>query len=180
MCRFIVILFFIVGCSTNHEQQQIVEQGFQKERRDSLFEPIDQQILAGFLPDSIPEFVLSKKDTESTGGFGYKVSTVIGTYANPQNDKKIKLYISDASGAKSILGAGAWANLDFDKANEYTSELEGHKYYYKINKRRKKGEINLMIKNRFIVQLKGYNVDSTEMNALLYQTLRKNSAVFAK
>ena len=136
MGRFIIILFFIVGCSTNHEQQQIVEQGFQKERRDSLFEPIDQQILAGFLPDSIPEFVLSKKDTESTGGFGYKVSTVIGTYANPQNDKKIKLYISDASGAKSILGAGAWANLDFDKANEYTSELEGHKYYYKINKRR--------------------------------------------
>ena len=138
MGRFFILILFIVGCNSHTEPLPIEEQSFRKARRDSLYEPLDKLFLTEFLPDSTSDFVLRKMDSESTGGFGYKISTVLGTYINAQGDKKMKLYISDASGAKSILGTGAWANLDFSKANEYTSEVEGHKYYYKMNTRKRR------------------------------------------
>ncbi len=106
--------------------------------------------------------------------------TDVGTYLANHDQQKIKLYVSDASGAKSILGTGAWANLDFDKTNEYTAVLEGHKYYIKMNSKRKKGEINLLIKDRFVLQLKGTNVDSVDMNRVLNKTLQKNYTYFEK
>ncbi len=180
MCRIIIFLLILIGCQRNTEPHQLGDQNQHMNRRDSLFEPLDKLVLASFLPDSVSGFVLKKTDAESTGGFGYKIVTVVGTYLANHDQQKIKLYISDASGAKSILGTGAWANLDFDKTNEYTAVLEGHKYYIKMNSKRKKGEINLLIKDRFVLQLKGTNVDSVDMNRVLNKTLQKNYTYFEK
>lgn len=173
-------VFAILSCNSNNTNTKIYnEQNASNLRRDSLFEPLSKQVLSNFLIDSILNFKLTKKEEESTSGYGYKVNTILGFYSNNDDSKKVfKLYLSDAGGAKSILGVGAWASLDFNKTNEFTKNINGKKYYMKLNNKNKKGEMDVLINNRFVVQLKSKNVDSTDMYSIINDLISRNQVYF--
>jgi len=61
----------------------------------------------------------------------------------------------------------AWSKLDVDRETddgyERTTTFDGHKAYEKYNDKRKRGEINLIVNSRFIVQVEGRGVEMDEL-----------------
>lgn len=177
---YIIVLINVIIISCNSNSHSIPANSENTNlRRDSLFEPLSKYILVSFYKDTLNNFLLKNKVVESTSGYGYRINTILGYYEKiKEPEKKVKLYLSDAGGTKSILGIGAWASVDFNKSNEFTQKINGKKFYLKINNKNNKGEVNVLLNNRFVIQLKSKNIDTSEMLLLVNDFIKNNETYF--
>jgi len=174
----LLINIIFLSCNSNSHSNSINSDNSNL-RRDSLFEPLSKDILSSFYHDTLNNYLLKNKEVESTSGYGYRINTILGYYEKINNpEKKVKLYLSDAGGTKSILGIGAWASVDFNKSNEFTQKINGKKFYLKINNKNNKGEVNVLLNNRFVIQLKSRNIDSSEMLLIVNDFIKNNEMYF--
>jgi len=71
----------------------------------------------------------------------------------------------------ALMGMAAWASLEYEKDSdegyERTTTIQGHKAFEKYYERQKEGEIGVLVSNRFIVSIKGYNVSMNDIQAAL-------------
>jgi hypothetical protein len=131
-------------------------------------EPVDFRELKALLPESIGGLKRGEVTGEKTGVMGIKVSNAEARYG-AGGAANITLKIMDPgsmSGFAGMAGA-AWAMVDVDRESssgyEKTSTTAGRKTYEKWEKEGKRGEVNMIVAERFIIEISGEGVDMKQL-----------------
>ncbi|HMQ47623.1 MAG TPA: hypothetical protein PKA00_05820 [Saprospiraceae bacterium] len=118
------------------------------------------------LPKKIAGMDRTSHSGEKTGMFGINVSQAQAEYEG--GDKSIDVSLIDFAGVSMFtMQMAAWSTIDIDKESdngyERTTTIEGHKAFEKYDSKAKSGEVNILVADRFILNIKGRNVSASEM-----------------
>lgn len=133
--------------------------------------------LKPFFPKSVAGIEHGKVTGETTGMAGFKYSTAKTKYDDGK--VRIEMNILDGGGVGAIMsGIAAWSKFDVDRETddgyERTTTFDGYKAYEKYNENRKRGEISLLVNDRFVVRVEGRGVDMDDLKkAIKNMNLRK-------
>jgi hypothetical protein len=187
-------LLFLLSCSSQEQKKaEEIAKTFEKEKEGLLgglkkasealegigkdVENKDNVEIVGFreLKEVLPEKFKGGerlfKSGENTEVMGFKISSVKADYKIGDSGE-INLTVSDGGGVSAAkLALAAWTMIKVDKetANGYerTSLIDGDKAYEKYDSRSKRGEVSVLINDRFLVSAKGRNVEMDDILDLL-------------
>ncbi|WP_337041577.1 transposase [Emticicia sp. 17c] len=132
-------------------------------------EAVDAKLLKELLPADADGMPRKEASSEKAGAMGFQVSTAQGTYR--EGDSSIEVVIADVAGTGAIMGMAAWAMVDIDKETdnsyEKTTTYKDNKAFEKYDKNNKDGEIAVILANRFVVTVKGNNVEMDKVKSTL-------------
>lgn len=130
-------------------------------------EVVNFRELKKLMPPRIAGMDRIENNGEKVGALGFKVSTANAKYR--EDDKRIEVSIADVGGIGMALSSmAAWSLVEVDRESEHEYErsttIDGHKAFEKYNSKSERGEINMIIDDRYIVSIKGWNVTERELN----------------
>ena len=136
------------------------------------FEPVDFRKLKEALPQDLAGFDKGESSGEKNNAFGIAVSEAKQSFRTADGSKTVRFEITDpGSLAGPFALANMWMNLDIDKETssgyEKTSTVSGRKLMEKWNKSSKHAEVQLVVGNRFMVEVDARGVEMAEVKALL-------------
>ncbi|MGH9196956.1 MAG: hypothetical protein ACRD1T_14600, partial [Acidimicrobiia bacterium] len=126
-------------------------------------EPVDFRELKALLPESLPGMKRTNATGEKTAAMGFKVSKAEGRYTNDQGGS-IDITISDTGTLSGFtaMAAYGWALAEMDRETESgyekTTKIGGYKGYEKYDNESKNGEVNVLVGQRFVVEVDGNGV----------------------
>lgn len=132
-------------------------------------EPVSFRVLKAMLPEDLPGMERTDASGEKTSAFGVKVSEAQAQYLSEEGGK-IEIKITDMGSVKGVVGMArfGWAMAEFeresDRGYEKTTTFDGHKALEKYTYDTERGEIQILVAERFIVDVRGRGV---EMEAIL-------------
>ena len=124
------------------------------------------------LPESIAGLKRGEASGEKTAAMGMKVSQVQARYSGDANNR-IRLKIIDTGSMSGIAGmaAAGWAMVEIDRETdrgyEKTSTVDGRKMHEKWNAKDKRGEVNVIVGGRFVVEMRGTGIDMKDLKQAL-------------
>lgn len=126
--------------------------------------------LKKLMPEEINGMERKSNTGQKTGAMGFNVSNAEAKYQD--GDRRMEINIVDIGGmGAAVAGMAAWTMVEIDKETEdgyeRTTTIDGNKAFEKYNSRTKRGEVSIILFNRFIVTIKGWNVDIKDMKAAL-------------
>jgi hypothetical protein len=136
-------------------------------------EPVDFRVLKSLLPESLPGMKRTSATGEKNAALGINVSKAEAEYQAEGDKGRIDLNITDMGSMSGLtaMAAFGWATAEIDRETdsgyEKTSSYGGYKAFEKYNKSDQNGEIQVLIGNRFGVEVKGYGVAMDQLNAAL-------------
>jgi hypothetical protein len=134
-------------------------------------EPVNFRDLKGLLPESLPGFKRTSATGEKAGAMGMVVSHADGEYSG-EGGAHLSVKITDIGNVTGPLGLGlaGWAMVEVDRETETGYEkstvLGGNKAFEKYDSRSKHGEVNILVGNRFVVEVKGRDVKMDDMKGV--------------
>jgi len=134
-------------------------------------EPVNFRELKGLLPESLPGFKRTSATGEKAGAMGMVVSHADGEYSG-DGGAHLSVKITDIGNVTGPLGLGlaGWAMVEIDRETETGYEkstvLGGNKAFEKYDSRSKHGEVNVLVGNRFVVEVKGRDVKMDDMKTV--------------
>lgn len=150
--------------------QEMAKQA-EEAQKNGPVETIDFRKLKELLPADADGLARKSADGEKNGMAGFNFSTARGRYENADNTENIELDIVDAGGTGALMGMAAWSMIDMDKETdsgyEKTTKIGDNKAFEKYDNTNKSGEVAVIVKNRFIVTIKGNGVDMNKLKAVL-------------
>ncbi|TDE11658.1 hypothetical protein [Dyadobacter psychrotolerans] len=184
--HFLLILAFsalLLSCGKKEEEQQdktksaadalqqFADKAKDMQTREKV-DPIDFRKLRELLPEEIAGFKRTEASGEKNGAMGFTISTADARYKG-DNDASIHLEILDTGGVAGVatMAMAAWTMADIDKETdtgyEKTTSLEGYKAFEKYDSQNKSGELNLLVADRYVVNVNGNNVTMEQMKSIL-------------
>jgi hypothetical protein len=128
-------------------------------------EPVDFRELQVLLPETLGGMKRGEVKGEKVGAMGIKVSNAEATYGGDQT--RIRVKIVDTGSMSGFAGMAAWAMVDIDSENsagyEKTSNVGGRKTYEKWMKDGKRGELNMIVASRFMIEVRGEGVEMKDL-----------------
>ena len=136
------------------------------------FDPIDFRKLKETLPQELAGFEKGESSGEKNNAFGISVSEAKQSFRSADGSKTVRFEITDpGSLAGPFALANMWMNVEVDKETssgyEKTSTVGGRKLHEKWNKAGKHGEVQMVVGNRFMVEVDARGVDMDDVKALL-------------
>ena len=136
-------------------------------------EPVDFRDLKALLPESVAGLAREDASGEKSAAFGVKVSLAEAEYSNDQGNT-IHLKITDTGTMKGIAAAAyAWAYTEFDRETdsgyEQTMKFEGHRAFEKFDSADSRGELHVIVADRFIVEGDSYGVKMDDLKSAVKQ-----------
>jgi hypothetical protein len=134
-------------------------------------EPVNFRELKGLLPEALPGFKRTSATGEKAGAMGMVVSHADGEYSG-DGGAHLSVRITDIGNVTGPLGLGlaGWAMVEIDRETETGYEkstvLGGNKAFEKYDSRSKHGELNVLVGNRFVIEVKGRDVKMDDMKAV--------------
>ena len=135
-------------------------------------DPVDFRDLKALLPETTANLKRTEATGEKTGAMGFTVSMAKGQYSG-EGDASISIEIVDTGGIAGMatMAMAAWTMADIDKETttgyEKTTKIEGFKAFEKYDNEGKDGEINVLVADRFVVNVHGNNVTVDQMKESL-------------
>ena len=139
-------------------------------------ETIDFRRLRELLPESAAGMERTGQEGSKNGAAGFTVSQAEGTYTGPEPEggggsPSATLTVSDLGGAgMAIMMAAAWTMAEVDQETdtsfERTSDIEGHPGYESFNTESRRGDVQLLVADRFLVKTQGSDLDYETLRAL--------------
>jgi hypothetical protein len=173
--------FFISSCSGKKEEEkeeepktglealQNIAKEAEKMSNEEPKEVVDAKLLKELLPEDADGMARKEASSEKTGAMGFKISTAEGRYRD--DNGSIEVNIIDVAGTGALMGMAAWSMIDMDKETddsyEKTTKYKGNKAYEKYDSKNKDGEMAVIVGNRFVVTVKGNNVEFDKIKATL-------------
>ncbi len=134
--------------------------------------PVDFRTLQTLLPPSLSGMQRGAAQGSDGQGMGIKTSSAEADYSGADN-ARIHLTISDVSGVSGLIGmAGGLAQTtDAQTATGYEKDvtIDGHSVHEKYDSASKHGEMQLIVAQRYEVDLNGDNVDMDALQQALGQ-----------
>ena len=133
-------------------------------------EVVDFRALKELLPEKVAGMERTAHSGEKAGAMGFNMSTASAEYRD--GDKELELAIVDfAAVATAMMGITAWASVEIDREDENgyerTTTVEGYKAFEKYSNKNKSGELSLLVADRFIITLKGRNMDEKSFKSAI-------------
>jgi hypothetical protein len=133
-------------------------------------EVVDFRELKELLPENLAGMKRNSHTGEKVGAAGFNMSNARATYMGGGKNLDISLVDVGGFGA-AIAGMAAWSNLEIDRESdeeiERTYTKDGYKAFEKYNFKEKRGELNLLLNNRFILNISGRNIERKELEEVL-------------
>jgi len=188
--RFILSLslasiFFLSGCGGKKEEQEEKEepnnavealQQFADKAKNmdnkKAVDPVDFRKLKELLPEKVEGMARKEASGEKNGAMGFTISRAEARY-HSDADASAHVEIFDTGGVAGVatMALAAWTMADIDKETdsgyEKTTKLEGYKGYEKYNNDSKSGEINVLVADRFVVNVSGNNLTMDQLKNIL-------------
>lgn len=135
-------------------------------------EVVDFRELKKLLPEKLAGLERTAHSGEKAGAMGFNMSTAKAEYRD--GDKELEAVIVDFAGVgAALMGMAAWATVEIDREDENgyerTTTVEGYKAFEKYNSRNKSGELSVLVGERFIVTLKGRNIEEADFKKAIGQ-----------
>lgn len=135
-------------------------------------EPVDFRELKTLLPETIAGMKRGEESGERAAMGGMKVSHAQARYSDG-GSTRLRVKITDTgsmSGFAGMAGA-AWAMVDIDRETdrgyEKTSTVDGRKMHEKWNAKDKRGEVDVIVAGRFIVEVRGTGLEMKDLKQAL-------------
>jgi hypothetical protein len=129
-------------------------------------ETVDFREMRALLPESIAGLKRIAVEGSKSNTMGIAASVAKATYESEGEGpkKRIRVEMTDIAGLGAMAAmAFAWANVEIDKETqngyEKTTTINGHRAMEKFDKAGKRGELDVMVANRFIVKMESENLD---------------------
>lgn len=181
LISLLTISMFLSNCGSKKEEEKVEEpktglealQNMAKEAekmsKEGPKEVVDAKLLKELLPADADGLPRKEASSEKTGAMGFNISTAEGRYKN--DDSSIEINIVDVAGTGALMGMAAWSMMEMDKETEdgyeKTTKYKDHKAFEKYNNKNKDGEMAVIVANRFVVTVKGNNVEMSKIKATL-------------
>ena len=179
-------VFFLTACGGKKEEQEqekeqsktavdALQQFADKAKNIQNKEPVDPvnfKELKELLPEKVSGLNRKESSGEKNGAMGFTISRAEAKYTGNSNES-VHIEIFDTGGVAGVgtMALAAWTMADIDKetANGYekTTKLEGYKGYEKYNNESKSGELNILVGDRFVVNVNGDNVTMEQLKSIL-------------
>jgi hypothetical protein len=133
-------------------------------------EPVNFRDLKALLPETLPGFKRTQAKGEKAGAMGMTIAQADADYSG-DGGAHLDVKLVDIGSLAGPLGIGmaGWATVEIDRETETGYEkstvLGGNKAFEKYDTRSKRGEIKVLVGDRFIVEVKGRNVTVDDMKA---------------
>jgi hypothetical protein len=153
------------------EMQEAVEQ-MQEAAERPLAEPVNFRVLRDLLPEAVAGLDRTEVEGASQGTMGFSVSNATATYEGADGDGQIEIELTDLGALPQVgmFGLG-WTLADMDKETstgyEKTVRLGENKGYREYDTERERGEFSLLVAERFLVAVKGRNVEDAALEEAL-------------
>jgi len=141
-----------------------------KDKDGDKVEVVNFRELKKLLPDEIGGAERTDAKGQRNGMFGINIAQAEGKYRD--GDKRADVSIVDVGGIGLALRSMAnWSQMEIDNESddgyERTTEIDGYPALVKWNDRNQRGEIAVLVNNRFIVSIKGRNIDMDDLEEAL-------------
>jgi hypothetical protein len=133
-------------------------------------EPVNFRELKALLPEALPGFKRTEAKGEKAGAMGMVVSQASANYSG-EDGAHLDIKLLDIGNLAGPLGLGlaGWASVEIDRETETGYEkstvLGSNKAFEKYDTRSKHGEVKVLVGNRFIVEVRGRNVQVDDIKA---------------
>ena len=173
------------GCDGSSHEENKAQQGVTEDTNDPSGEPknleeamdevqkalqgdgekkevVDFRKLKELLPEKLAGLERTAYRGEKAGALGFNLSTASAEYGD--GNQELEATIVDFAGVVSaLMGMAAWSTVEMDREDENgyerTTKIEGYKAFEKYNSQARSGELSVLVEDRFIVTLKGRNID---------------------
>ncbi len=147
-------------------------------------ESVDFRELRELLPEQLTGLPRTEAGGEKTGAMGMTISKATGSYRGSANEKlpsnervtpNLVVTITDLGAMRgmAMMGFAAWTAAEIDKetetGHERTTTHKGHPAYEKFSSasRVPRGEIQVVVARRFVVEVAGRGVDMMQIRTAL-------------
>lgn len=133
-------------------------------------EPVDFRELKVLLPERAAGMARSEIKGERNAVMGIKVSEATAEYATEEGSS-IRIKIMDMGSVSGIVGLAtvAWAHAEIDSETETgyekTITFSGYRAFEKFDTANKDGQLNILVGERFVVEVEGRGVTMDQLKA---------------
>ncbi|WP_254562772.1 hypothetical protein [Dyadobacter diqingensis] len=178
-------VFLLSGCGSKKEEEEAKEepknavealQQFADKAKDMQnkepVDPVDFRKLKELLPEKAAGLSRKEASGEKNGAMGFTISRAEARYSDESNTS-VHVEIFDTGGVAGVatMALAAWTMADIDKETENgyekTTKIEGYKGFEKYNNESKSGEINVLVADRFVVNVNGDNLTMDQLKSIL-------------
>jgi hypothetical protein len=145
-------------------RERMEEMGRQMEdAQNRTVEPVDFRSLRALLPETAGGLEQTEREGQKGGAMGMTVSTAEATYEGADR-RRIEIKITDMGAVSGFAALGfGWAMIEIDKESgsgyEKTTTYENYRAHEKYNRDRQRGEMQVLVADRFAVEVTGRNVE---------------------
>ncbi|NIJ51279.1 hypothetical protein [Dyadobacter arcticus] len=135
-------------------------------------DPIDFRKLKELLPEKAGGLARTEATGEKSGAMGFTVSTAEGKYKGDDGES-IDIEIVDTGGIAGVstMALAAWSMAEIDKETttgyEKTTKIDGYKAFEKYDNESKSGEINVLVGDRYLVNIDGNDITVDQLKDVL-------------
>lgn len=134
-------------------------------------EPVNFRELKTLLPESIGGMKRDNSAGETTAAMGMKVSHAKAHYTEGKTQLSLKITDTGSMSGFAGLASAGWAMVEIDRESdsgyEKTSTVNGRKMHEKWNGQRKRGEVDMIVGGRFILELRGTGMEMKDLKQAL-------------
>jgi hypothetical protein len=152
--------------------QQMTEKAGQMQNQEPV-DPVDFRVLKELLPTKAGGLSLKDAMGEKSGAMGFVISQAEGRYENGDGSSSVEVEIIDTGGigGMALMGMAAWTMVEVDKETktgyERTTRFGKYKGFEKYEKDGQYGELNLIVADRYILNVKGSNIGIDDLKSTL-------------
>ena len=135
-----------------------------------LAEPVNFRELRELLPAEIRGAERADVEGSTDGAMGFSVSQVAAAYASDGSEYDVKIMDYGALPSMGMMGLGwTMAQVDRESGSTYerTVTFGGQKGLRTYDSEARSGEFNLVVADRFLVEVTGTGVDDADLEAAL-------------
>lgn len=139
-------------------------------------ESVPGATLKALLPAELPGMKRTNATSERTQSMGIDMSNAEGEYsASDGSDANVRIKLTDTGNMSGSmrLGMSAWITGQYsretDTGYEKTTTINGYKGMEKYNTQNKEGSLQIMVADRFIVDVEGYGVTMETLKQVVGQ-----------
>ena len=114
--------------------------------------------LKSFVPEKLAGLSRSSLSAERSGAMGLQVSTATATYSD-DSGREVRLEITDAGGAKGLLGLASWAGVEGEREEngrrEKTFREDDRLIHEEWDSNASEGQYTVIVGDRFTVKVEG-------------------------